>query len=1479
MDFQFVLPNTNAELLNSSGDSYYVKQIYAPNEIGERLRLCKQMVQQGDPFYLFDHFDTYFTIIEGRGSDPASITNLMRAFDLLYITADKLGQRLAPILSCSDTAQSLEDRQSYLNLTKMAMFLQINTVRRIDSVAAQNQQQQTQQKKRSKQTETLEQYPDWDSKRGRFLVQLYNILQFPLEKLWNPPVAEENFVNLVCDICYRTLELVHPRSENRHITDTVFQILGTAIKRYNHALTFPVRVLQILRTTEHAAESIASGINLLYEEYGISSVFSVLIKDIVETLTVDSADTVVSRNFSNFLMELATIAPKLMIPHLSTLCDELLNCESHTLRNCILQIMGDAIVGELTSEELSEEMKEARNEFLENLLAHINDVSAHVRAKVLQIWNHMKEENAVPLSFQLKVLCEAVERLEDKTSSVRKHAVQLIKSFLERNPFAAKLTLEELMKKHAEECEKMEKLSELLAEERKKAEELDEQWNLVIPEILPLVAESLKECTEDLPENTQENYEDMIQRISTLLLEKKYREAVVLVRKADQVAGNAELRHTLKIEEQCAYYMALLKSYIFLANGCKDSNEELGTQIKTVQFLQDSIEFSKVITKAVPKIQELLLSKTNSDVFEAVDLFTTGYMFAIKGTEGGMQQMLYLVWSSDKEKRDAVSNAYKKVLFSTDQTGRAHAIKVVQNLMRFLEELEYGHYTAMECLMREWVSTDDIDAAIIQVLFERFTLKLEGTTDNESRLALQLLIMSSNAKSSIASANINVIETIGLGERAKADPRIYTGCMEFMLNSIDSSAHSKFYKRYEPDSALVQKVLDFFQRFFFHPDITDFDRLSMRTLEFFYHLCQTPDIICQTIVVTLLKKFRDYAVVSTTDITPSQQARALETPFSQVIPESQPTQRNTEATQASQQRMPVFLLTRFLFIIGYMTLKEMIFLDIDVYNNMKFRQELTECEEKKKKNAFNTTRRKTGNLNMSATESLKRLSGTAAEPQQEPDEDLVGATAEDNIAELINHICEDVLLYSENSMLAKIFPYVMEICKYPVKYHDQSLQQAATLTLIRFMCVSSTFCDANMPFLMNILNHTKNIKIKCNIVIGLSDLTFRFPNIIEAWTGHFYSTLHEKNTELRLTAVKMLSHLILHEMIRVKGQIADLAMCIVDADAEIKNITQQFFKEIANKSNILYNVLPDIISKLSDTNLNVEEEKYRTIMRYILGLIQKDRQVETLVEKLCLRFPVTREERQWRDIAYCLSLLSYNERTIKKLIDNIQYYKDKVQIDEVYQSFKLIISNTSKMAKPELKAVVVELETRINECLEVNDGKEREEKEGSAADGGGDSNTGRAGVRNKQRMDKKSGRGATQRATSGRRGRRGKSSSSESSSSSEDEAPRSQKQQQVRNKIAARAARNRAGESSSSSSASEEDEEEVRGKAQTARSGRKVASSSSANEKSRSKASNASKTQATSRAGPRSKVIEESASSDDGAEQYPQRKRGRGNRK
>jgi len=263
-------------------------------------------------------------------------------------------------------------------------------------------------------------------------------------------------------------------------------------------MTFPVRILQILRGTEHAAASVATGILLLHEEYGISSVFSILIKSIVDALKLDSSDSTVSKHFSNFLAEFSNIAPSLIIPHLEKLADDLLDCQSHTLRNCVLQIIGDTVVSELTSEDLSEELKEVRNEFLEHLIAHILDVSAHVRSKVLSIWHHLKEQHAIPLNFLTRVLDEAIGRLEDKSSLVRRAAMQLIKSALESNPYSSKLSLDELRAKHEHEVQAMEKLNEVLEEERKQEERLNDEFSTLAPELLPCIEANLKECESKL---------------------------------------------------------------------------------------------------------------------------------------------------------------------------------------------------------------------------------------------------------------------------------------------------------------------------------------------------------------------------------------------------------------------------------------------------------------------------------------------------------------------------------------------------------------------------------------------------------------------------------------------------------------------------------------------------------------------------------------------------------------------------------------------------------------------------------------------------------------------------------------------------------------------------------------------------------------------------------------------------------------------
>lgn len=97
------------------------------------------------------------------------------------------------------------------------------------------------------------------------------------------------------------------------------------------------------------------------------------------------------------------------------------------------------IVNHLSGEDLNEEQRTLRDECLEDLWTHMNDASSYARSKVLHILNDMKHRDAVPLAWILRIVIRAVERLEDKTATVRKNAVTLLKSFLESNPFSAKV--------------------------------------------------------------------------------------------------------------------------------------------------------------------------------------------------------------------------------------------------------------------------------------------------------------------------------------------------------------------------------------------------------------------------------------------------------------------------------------------------------------------------------------------------------------------------------------------------------------------------------------------------------------------------------------------------------------------------------------------------------------------------------------------------------------------------------------------------------------------------------------------------------------------------------------------------------------------------------------------------------------------------------------------------------------------------------
>ncbi|OQR85904.1 condensin complex subunit, partial [Thraustotheca clavata] len=302
-----------------------------------------------------------------------------------------------------------------------------------------------------------------------------------------------------------------------------------------------------------------------------------------------------------------------------------------------------------------------------------------------------------------------------------------------------------------------------------------------------------------------------------------------------------------------------------------------------------------------------------------------------------------------------------------------------------------------------------------------------------------------------------------------------------------------------------------------------------------------------------------------------------------------------------------------------------------------------------------------------------KIKPEANEQQQSMEEELgMNAEIEAEDEELVQHLTQHELVCA--NMLGNYGPLLVRmVANEDGVFDDEMVKETAIVALCKFMCISATFCEKNLPLIFTRLKESEQPSVRCNIVVALGDLSFRFPNLIEPWTSHIYARLRDINTNVRKNTIMVLTHLILNDMVKVKGQISEIALCLVDEEVRIKNLAKLFFHELSKRgNNPIYNMLPDTIGRLSTSDL--PEASFRDIMKFLMGFIQKERQNESLVDKLCQRFVTTTDVKQWRDLAFCLSNLSFNEKALKKLIEHRKTFKQCLVDDAVYESFEAIVT-------------------------------------------------------------------------------------------------------------------------------------------------------------------------------------------------------------
>ena len=76
--------------------------------------------------------------------------------------------------------------------------------------------------------------------------------------------------------------------------------------------------------------------------------------------------------------------------------------------------------------------------------------------------------------------------------------------------------------------------------------------------------------------------------------------------------------------------------------------------------------------------------------------------------------------------------------------------------------------------------------------------------------------------------------------------------------------------------------------------------------------------------------------------------------------------------------------------------------------------------------------------------------------------------------------------------------------------------------------------------------------------------------------------MSDSDSSVRYNTLMVLTHLILNDMVKVKGQVSHVVLCLCDTSEPIRDLAHLFFNKLAERSNNpIYNLLGDIIATLS----------------------------------------------------------------------------------------------------------------------------------------------------------------------------------------------------------------------------------------------------------------------------------------------------------
>ncbi|KAH6918222.1 condensin [Coprinopsis sp. MPI-PUGE-AT-0042] len=1169
----------------------------------------------------------------------------------------------------------------------------------------------------------------WESQIPDVLSAILRLLvKVQTQRIWTTSGERDAFVNCLLKPAYNVLSN-EQYMKSGEIKKGIFNVLCHGVKSHNQSTPLQAYFQGALDFYEHLPETLAECLYFLASKFDHGQTGDEVLRKIAGQTFDQSVDAKGPRTYARFLVHYTTLCPRSTLKQLALLINQQ-DSDAYPIRQAIIEILGllidhlqSGIEDQAGSESAGQDNQKTQKEIagmFEHIFERLLDNSSYVRTKVFAVLNKICDLKTKFPRYRIKMATYAAEALKDKTATVRKAAISLLVKLIETHCWSeadggllSKPKFKELYDDATKELSEMEgKLGKVVerADDDEEAQEVPSQRKKSKKAKKRQRGDDEMEVDDEDENEDEDEDEDDEEGGDT------EPEDETMSVDGD---GAGSQRPPLRPRQSIIDVNALAEEQAAVAS--LQEQEYLQKKLAR-KYFREGMYFIELVEAAMDTIEKLLGSKSKPEVLEAIDFFRIAHVYQFAQAQSGIKKMLHLIWTKDnnatiaedgkevKGIRQKLLECYKQLYFDpvVDLEPRKQVSRIAKNLIERTYEATLAELTSLEEMLRIMMEEDYIHHDIISKLWQIYTSHQHIPHEQRRGAIIVLGMMGIARPQEVLADRVEVMLKVGLGKLGKADLTLarYTCVALQRLNGsakkVKGSLEDKTV-RYPMDNPIFKKLMSITTH---ACRSKDWFGLAEQVINTVYALGEHPDVFCNDLIKRLtIRAFSRGAAGGSTasgdggeGTPPEKDPEAMDedgqppaqppaqtqdgedeamNPEGDAPPTISQAPRASSTAPADKDLGDAFELSQLLFVVGHVAIKHIVYL------------ELVEREWKRQKDAKAAAEKKAAGAD----------TGRNAKDKDGDELDQVAGNAEDEIGDQIAAIREKELLYGSQSLLAIYGPMIVHICGSPHKFKNPTLRAAATLAFSKFLCVSSQFCDAHHRLLFKILETSRDANIRSNIVIALGDVAVAFNHIIDENSADLYKGLSDKNMTVKKNTLMVLTHLILNGMIKVKGQLGEMAKCVDDSDERIADLARLFFSELSTKENAIYNNLPDVISHLSSGDHAVDEDKFESTMRYIFTFIEKDKQAEAIVQKLCERFHLTSDARQWRDIAFCLSLLPFkSEKSVKKLIEGLPFYRDKLHEPKVYARFlEILIKARQNKSKEKPDAELDEFEKILEE--------------------------------------------------------------------------------------------------------------------------------------------------------------------------------------